>query len=71
MVELADVRTRAEAGNGRPVADMTGLKGNYDIVLDIPIPQPELLSAPRGDANGAGAGRSRLGSRERASTCDP
>jgi uncharacterized protein (TIGR03435 family) len=55
MAELADVLTRAEAGNGRPVVDMTGLKGDYDVVLDIPFSAVGIVVPARGaDANGAG-----------------
>ena len=55
MAELADVLMRAEAGNGRAVVDMTGLKGNYDVVLDIPFSAVGIVVPARGaDAIGAG-----------------
>jgi len=37
MAGLEDVLMRADAGTGRAVVDMTGLKGNYDVLLDIPF----------------------------------
>jgi uncharacterized protein (TIGR03435 family) len=37
MTDLAHVLWRADLGNGRPVVDMTGLKGKYDIDIDIPM----------------------------------
>jgi uncharacterized protein (TIGR03435 family) len=37
MAYLADLLTKTTLGNGRAVVDMTGLKGNYEVVLDIPI----------------------------------
>jgi uncharacterized protein (TIGR03435 family) len=37
MSDLAHLLMRADLGNGRPVVDMTGLKGNYEVSLDIPL----------------------------------
>ena len=37
MTDLAHLLMSADLGNGRPVVDMTGLKGNYEVVLDIPM----------------------------------
>ena len=37
MAYLADLLTKTTLGNGRAVVDMTGLKGNYEVVLDIPM----------------------------------
>ena len=37
MAYLAEVLGRSTFGNGRPVVDMTGLEGNYEVVLDIPM----------------------------------
>lgn len=37
MAELAHMLTRTGSGNGRPVVDLTGLKGNFDVVIDIPF----------------------------------
>jgi uncharacterized protein (TIGR03435 family) len=37
MAYLADLLGRSTFGNGRPVVDMTGLEGSYDVVLDIPM----------------------------------
>jgi len=46
MRELARALMRFDLGNGRPIVDMTGLEGSYDISLDIPMsmiggPPPE------------------------------
>lgn len=37
MRDLARILTVSDLGNGRPIVDRTGLKGNYDISLDIPM----------------------------------
>ncbi len=44
--DLVRFLTVADLGNGRPIVDMTGLKGSHDISLDIPMsmiggPPPE------------------------------
>ncbi len=46
MRELARTLMRADMGNGRPIVDMTGLKGTYDISLDIPM---SMIGAPPGE----------------------
>ena len=37
MTDLARFLMNFGAGGGRPVVDVTGMKGEYDIVLDIPL----------------------------------
>ena len=37
MAYLADLLGRSTFGNGRPVVDMTGLEGSYEVILDIPL----------------------------------
>jgi uncharacterized protein (TIGR03435 family) len=49
MADLAELLMKADAGNGRAVVDMTGLKGNYEVVLDIPIAAVEGIAATGAD----------------------
>jgi uncharacterized protein (TIGR03435 family) len=37
MAYLADLLGRSTFSNGRPVVDMTGMEGSYDVILDIPM----------------------------------
>ena len=37
MAYLADLLGRSTFRNGRPVVDMTGLEGSYEVTLDIPL----------------------------------
>ena len=37
MAYLADLLGRSTFSNGRPVVDMTGLEGSYEVTLDIPL----------------------------------
>jgi len=37
MAYLADLLGRSTFNNGRPVVDMTGLEGSYEVTLDIPL----------------------------------
>jgi uncharacterized protein (TIGR03435 family) len=55
MADLAELLMKADAGNGRAVVDMTGLKGNYEVVLDIPIAAVEGITATGAGASGADA----------------
>jgi uncharacterized protein (TIGR03435 family) len=49
MGDLAELLMKADAGNGRAVVDMTGLKGNYEVILDIPIAAVEGIAATGAD----------------------
>ena len=46
MGDLAELLMKADAGNGRAVVDMTGLKGSYEVILDIPIAAVGGIAAP-------------------------
>ena len=37
MAYLADLLGRSTFSNGRPVVDMTGLEGSYEVTLDLPL----------------------------------
>jgi uncharacterized protein (TIGR03435 family) len=45
MGDLAELLMKADAGNGRAVVDMTGLEGNYEVILDIPMAAVEGIAA--------------------------
>jgi len=53
MADLAELLMKADAGSGRAVVDMTGLKGNYEVVLDIPIAAVEGVTATGADVSSA------------------
>ncbi len=55
MADLARFLMNFGAGNGRPVVDMTGLKGEYDLVLDIPLSMFGLNAAGERPAEGGNA----------------
>jgi uncharacterized protein (TIGR03435 family) len=57
MAYLADLLGRTTLANGRPVVDMTGLEGSYEVVLDIPMAALGMVvatdaGAPDADAQG-------------------
>jgi uncharacterized protein (TIGR03435 family) len=52
MSGLAEILTSAMSGTGRTVVDMTGLKGNYQVTLDLSM--AELMASAR--AQGANLG---------------
>ncbi len=52
MPGLAEILTSAMSGTGRTVVDMTGLKGNYQVTLDLSM--AELMASAR--AQGANLG---------------
>ena len=57
MAYLADLLGRTTLDNGRPVVDMTGLAGNYEVVLDIPMAALGMVGATDAgipDANAQG-----------------
>lgn len=54
MADLANFLQRFGVGNDRPVVDMTGLKGEYDIVLDVPV---AAFSREAGAPGASGEGR--------------
>ncbi len=56
MPFLADLVSRTTFANDREVVDMTGLKGNYDVVYDFPFSatMPGVKTAGVSDANGQG-----------------
>jgi len=54
MADLAAHLAQVNLGDGRPVVDMTGLKGTYRVVLDIPYAAMPGMVCPTG-ANGPGA----------------
>ncbi len=56
MPYLADLVSRTTFANDRPVVDMTGLKGNYDVVYDMPFSatNPGAKAAGVPGANGQG-----------------
>ncbi|MDR3700175.1 MAG: TIGR03435 family protein, partial [Candidatus Sulfopaludibacter sp.] len=51
MTDLARFLMNFGAGGGRPVVDMTGIKGEYDIVLDIPLSMFGLNASEAGSAS--------------------
>ena len=55
MADLARFLMNFGAGNGRPVMDMTGLKGDYDVILDVPFSMFGLNAADEGIAPGGDA----------------
>lgn len=55
MADLARFLMNFGAGGGRPVLDMTGVKGEYDIVLDIPLSMFGLNASGERTAGGSNA----------------
>ncbi len=55
LADLARFLMNFGAGNGRPVLDMTGIKGGYDLVLDIPFSMFGLNAAGERTASSAAA----------------
>jgi Protein of unknown function (DUF3738) len=51
LADLARFLMNFGAGGGRPVVDMTGIKGEYDIVLDIPLSMFGLNASEAGSAS--------------------
>ena len=52
MPDLARFLMNYGAGNGRAVVDMTGMNGEYDIVLDIPLSVFGVKAPDEGTASG-------------------
>src|ERR1035438_2275971 len=59
MTDLARFLMNFGAGGSRPVVDMTGIKGEYDIVLDIPLSMLGLNASDAGSASTENAQSSR------------
>jgi uncharacterized protein (TIGR03435 family) len=58
MADLAGFLVRFGVSGGRPIVDMTGLKGEYEIVLDIPVALPPPPGeTPADEASDPRAGR--------------
>ncbi|MCL4851422.1 MAG: TIGR03435 family protein [Bryobacteraceae bacterium] len=60
MADLAHLLMRADLGNGRPVVDRAGLRGSYEVALDIPMTLiGGMTSTEKGSISSAGGWEAR------------